>query len=504
MKTAVHRSTGPGRRSGRGLLAAAALAVSTALVLSACSPSTEPTDDTSSVRIGIEGAGFSFAPTSQDRLATSMVYDFLVTQDESGYHPRAATLTYNEGNTVLTIELNEGLTFADDTPIDAEVVRANILWAKDNGAFFGAIESVEVTGDLTLEVTQSAADKNVMLSMWAMPIVSVDTLENPETYAENPNESGPYLYDEEASTSGATHVFTRNPDYPDAEMFPYDDVTISILEDVTSRVNALKSGQIDVAPIGSATAADAEAAGYTLNQLYSSAAGMILGDRRGDILPPLGDVRVRQAMNMAFDRQAMVDAIFAGYAKPSSQAFAEGTPGYQEDDADAYAYDPEGAMELLADAGYPDGFDLTLPTYEPITGDAEAYIKQALADIGIRVTFEAFNDDTWVPAFSGGEFPIATLGLPFAQAVDVASPDFFWNPWHNDDPEAVALLETINTGTPEEIVSATDALGKLQFDDAWWVIWAHPATIWASVEEVQVTTPQYSDWVTMDVITPAN
>lgn len=501
MNTAVSPRSAP-RGRARRLLAIGAIVASATLALVGCSPTEAPAGD-APLRIGIEGAGFSFAPSSQDRLATSMVYDFLVTQDADGYHPRAATLTYNEGNTVLTIKLNEGLTFSDGTAIDADVIKADILWSKDNGAFFGAIEDVAVIDDLTLEVTQSAADKNVMLSMWAMPIVSIDTLENPEKYAENPNESGPYLYDEAASTSGATHVFTRNPDYTNPDLFAYDAVTISILEDVTSRVNALKSGQIDVAPIGSATAADAEAAGFALNQLYSSAAGMILGDRRGEIVPALGDVRVRQAMNMAFDREAMVDSIFAGYAKPSSQAFAEGTPGYQEDEADAYAYDPEGAKALLAEAGYPDGFDLTLPTYEPITGDAEAYIKQALGDIGIRVSFEPFNDDTWVPAFSGGDYPIATLGLPFAQAVDVASPDFFWNPWHNDDPDAVALLKTINTGTPEEIVEATDALGKIELDDAWWVIWAHPATIWASIDSVQVTTPQYSDWVTMDVIQPA-
>ncbi len=497
-------NTAPPSRSGtrRRFTALAAIAAAAALVLSACSPTAEPAGD-NAIRIGIEGSGFSFAPSTQDRLASSMVYDFLVTQDAEGYHPRAADLTYNDGNTVLTIALKEGLTFADGSPIDAELIKSLILWNKDAGAFFSAIEDVEVIDDLTVEVTQSRADKNVMLSMWAMPIVSQDTIDNPDQYAENPNESGPYLYDEDASTSGATHVFTRNPDYWNAEMFPYDDVTISILEDVTSRVNALKSGQIDVAPIGPATAADAEAAGFTLNQLYSNAAGMIIGDRRGDILPPLGDVRVRQALNMAFDRDAMVASIYAGYAKPSSQAFAEGTPGYQEDEADAYAYDPEGAKALLAEAGYPDGFDLTLPTYEPITGDTEAYIMQALADIGVRVTYEPYNDDTFVAGFAGGQLPIATLGLPFAQAVDVASPEFFWNPWKNDDPEAVALLETINTGTPEQVIEATDALGKIELDDAWWVIWAHPALIWATVDGVQVTTPQYSDWVTMDVITPA-
>lgn len=498
--------TRPFRRRA-GVLAVGALVASAALLLSGCSPTSSPAASekkTSAITVGVGESTFSFSPSTVDRMATSLVYDFLFTQDKDGYHPRAGTPLYNTGNTVLTIKLRKGLKFSDKTPINADVIKANILWGKDNGAFFSAITDVKVIDDLTVEVDQSHADKNVMLSLFAMPIVTKETLANPKNFASAPVESGPYLFNKKGSTTGATYKFTRNPKYWDAKDFSYDNVTVKLLADETSRINALKSGQIDVAPVAASTAADAKGSGFKLNELYSSAAGMILGDRSGKILKPLGDVRVRQAMSMAFDRDAMVKSIYAGFAKPSNSAFNIDAPGYQKDEADKYAYDPKGAKELLAQAGYPNGFDLTLPTYQPLTGNVEAYIKQALGDIGIKVKYVQFNDDTWVGGFSGGQYPIATLGLPFAQAVDTADPTFFWNPWHNNDPAAVNALKQINAGTPEEAAQATDALGKIELDDAWWIIWAHPATIWASTKNITVNQPQYADWVTMYEIKPTS
>jgi peptide/nickel transport system substrate-binding protein len=485
-------------------VAATATVVAAVLALSACSPTASTPAATTSVSIGDVNETFSFSPSSQDRLATSLAYDFLFTQDAKGYHPRAATSSYNTGNTVLTITLRKGLKFADGSAIDADVIKANILWSKKNGAFFSAIKDVRTVDTQTVVVDQSRADKNVMLSMFAMPIVSPATLENPDRFAASPNESGPYLLDPKSSTSGSTYRFQRNPKYWGAKSYPYKSVTVKLLADETSRINALKSGQIDAAPIGATTAADAKATGLRINQLYAGTAGMILGDRQGKILKPLGDVRVRRAMNMAFDRKAMVKSIYSGYAEASSQPFQAGTPGYQKNGENTYAYDPAGAKALLRQAGYANGFDLTLPTYTPLTKTTEAYVKQALGDIGIRVTYKAFNDDTWVGAFSGGKYPIANLGLPFAQAVDVADPNFFWNPWHNTDPKAVALLKQINVGSPAQVVGATNALGKIELDDAWWVIWAHPATLYASAKNVQVSQPQYADWVTIREFHPAS
>lgn len=490
------------RRRTRAVILTPAIIAAVAAGLVGCAPASGESD-TGALRVGSAAESISFSPTSQDRLGVGMVYDYLLSQKDGVYSPRAAkSVEYNEGNTVLSIELRDGLTFSDGTPIDAEVIKADILWSKDNGAFFSSIEEVDVTGDLTLEIHQSHADHNVMLSLWAMPIVNVATTQEPESAATKPVESGPYLLDQAKTTTGASYVFERNPDYWDADNYPYDDVTVMMLPDDTSRINALKSGQVDVAPIAATTAAEAKGSGFTINELSAQFAGLILGDRRGDINPALADVRVRQAINMAFDREAVIQSVYAGYGTASSQPFAVGSTGYQKDQKDEYAYDPDGAKALLAEAGYPNGFELTIPTYAPSTRTVEPYLKQAMADIGITLVFDAQSDDTWLPAFSEGTYAAVPMTLPFAQSVDSAGVDFFWNGWHNDDPEAVALLDTINSGTPEEAAEATDALGKKELDEAWFAIYAHPSTIWASKSGIVVDQPQYADWVLISDIVP--
>lgn len=490
----------------RGVRAVAAASATIALVgaVAACS---EPgagdhtADDV--LRVGSASEALSFSPTVQDEFGLAIVFDFLFFQEDGVYSPRAAeSFEYNEGNTVLSITLRDDLRFSDGDPIDAEIIKDNILWSKDNGAFFSSIEEVVVHDDLNLEVRQSEPDRNVMLSLFAMAIWNTNATDDPDTFATSPDESGPYLLVEEESTSGATYTFERNPDYWDPESFAYDDVTVTMLPDDTSRLNALKSGQVDVAPIAGTTGAEAEQSGLTVNELSASFMGLILGDREGEISEPIGDVRVRQAISMAFDREAMVNAVYDGYAIPNAQPYLEGMSGYQEDQEDIYAYDPERAKELLGEAGYEDGFDLTIPSHAPQTQQIERYIRQALADIGIRVTFDAQSDDTWLPAYSGGEYAVVPMGLPAAQTVDSASPEFFWNPWQNDDPAATELLDQINSGTPEEAAAATEELGKLQLEEAWFAVYAHPSILWASKDGIEVAQPQYADWVRLYDIRP--
>lgn len=496
-----------GRRSRYGALTAIFTAVGLAGTVVACSPSVDDGDAAAgdALRVGSASEALSFSPAGQDAFGLHMVYDYLLDQEDGVYSPRAAeSVEYNEGNTVLTITLKEGLTFSDGTPIDADVIKANILWGKDNGAFFSAIEEVVVLDELTVEVRQSVPDHNVLLSLWAMPITTIETTEDPDSFASSPVESGPYLLVEEETTSGATYTFERNPDYWDPEGYPYDDVTITMLPDDTSRLNALKSGQIDVAPIATTTGAEAEQSGFTLNEFSANFDGLILGDRSGEISAPIGDLRVRQAISMAFDREAMVDAVYDGYAIPSSQPYPEGAPGYQDDQADAYTFNPERARQLLAEAGYPDGFQLTMPSYTPMSGRVEPYITQALADIGIDVTFDAQSDDSWLPAYSGGEYAVVPMSLPMVQSIDSASPEFFWNPWGNDDADATDLLDQINAGTPEEAAAATDALGQLQLENAWFAVFAHQSILWASAEGIVVDEPQYADWVRPGDIRPTD
>ncbi|MGO4431394.1 ABC transporter substrate-binding protein, partial [Streptomyces sp. MCAF7] len=91
-------------------------------------------------------------------------------------------------------------------------------------------------------------------------------------------------------------------------------------------------------------------------------ATLVLGDRSGDVLEPLGDLRVRKAINMAFDRTKMVKRLLRGSGRPTEQIFNPKGPGHDPALDQTYAYDPAAAKRLLAEAGYPNGFSVTMPS----------------------------------------------------------------------------------------------------------------------------------------------
>ena len=141
---------------------------------------------------------------------------------------------------------------------------------------------------------------------------------------------------------------------------------------------------------------------------------------------PFLDLRVRQAANMAINREAIIDNVLTGTEKPS---FGPGPPaiGYaipQEIKDEIYfGYNPEQAKQLLADAGYPDGFDITLhivTDYQPIVGTLALIVKQDLEAVGIRTTIKEYLSAK-LAGFEHEVFPdksgAAALGHAFANAV---------------------------------------------------------------------------------------
>src|SRR5690606_25612412 len=120
------------------------------------------------------------------------------------------------------------------------------------------------------------------------------------------------------------------------------------IADSLQRANALKAGEIDATLLDAPQVADVEAAGFHLDSApnYQFFHLQLNRTRAG-----LDDVRVRQALNYAIDRQALVDGLFFGLADPAYQPYPAGSPGHVAALDDVYPYDPDRARELLAEAG---------------------------------------------------------------------------------------------------------------------------------------------------------
>lgn len=207
--------------------------------------------------------------------------------------------------------------------------------------------------------------------------------------------AGPYTYDAANSTSGSTYTVVKNPKYYDQSQYPYDKIVFKVMTDVTARLNALQTGQVNAAALNGPTAKAAEGAGLTLLRTLTSWNGIIIADRLGKVIPALGNVKVRQAINMAFDRAAMVTATLQGEGVVSNQIFPPESEAYRSDLKDVYPYDIDKAKALMAEAGFADGFTCDIPLVEGFTPFNAIVISQ-LKKLNITVTEKKLEDLTGV------------------------------------------------------------------------------------------------------------
>jgi len=459
--------------------------------LAACGPT--PAAEDTVLRIGI--ADPVVVSNYDPRLPTfyggdygnQAVFDALFYRDATTVSPRVATeWSISEDGLTVSVTLRDDVQFTDGTSLDAAAVKANLeaFKAPEAGSSGGlsALAEVEVTGDYSVDLILSRPDRGLL------PFIADLSLLRPEdltaaTPPEVPVGSGPYVVDVDATTAGVEYTYTRNPDYWEPERYPYDTIVVSALPDDVARLNALKSDQIDFAPIGTSYAAEAEASGLTVKASPDGWTGLVFEDRDGDVLAPIGDLRVRQAISMAFDRQAILDTIDL-YGIPSNQVFAEGTPEYVADLESMYPYDPEKAKELLAEAGYPDGFDLTLAGFVGWSG-YQPVVTQSLGDIGIRVTFEERQFEELWADYQAGAYPVVMISAPAAYTFPwFIQPDGLFTGNRHPDATVSALLETINGPDDEASAEASQELGTYILENALITPVGHAAPAAASTPSV--------------------
>ncbi|MWV60769.1 ABC transporter substrate-binding protein [Rathayibacter sp. VKM Ac-2754] len=465
-----------------GVIAAVA-----ALALTGCAPgggggSAAPTDLTLATSFDFQSFDPGELTTGGEAPQYWMpVYDTLLTSEPDGtLSPGLATSwTYDETNTELTLELRDDVTFTDGSAFDAEAVKANIEHAAaGSGADkwrSASISEVEVVSPTEVVFTLAQPDPFLLtnLAFSAGAIGAPDALENADI-ALNPVGSGPYTLDTAATTVGSSFVYAKNPDYWDAEAWPYERITLTVIADVTARVNAVKSGQADGAWIDQATSTGFDDARFALYSDPVDWVGINIADRDGTTQPALADVRVRQAIAMAFDRQAILDSIDGGAGTVTEQMWSEGTAAYDPAIEGTYPYDPDRAKELLAEAGYPDGFAVEMADFS-FRAKYQPIVQKYLAAIGITVTYVPINPANLFQEFANPRFTlqIASVGggADSWDNLTTVLPDGFFNPFHTSTPELESIVEQIRSTSDAEQVSAYQAANRYVTDNAWVAPW---------------------------------
>lgn len=422
------------------------------------------------------------------------VYDSLlhITADLEIEPWLASEFAYNDDFTELTLTLRDDVVFSDGEAFDAEAAKANLEHFKggtgQNSVTLGAVEAIEVTGDHELVLDLSSPDpallRNLALvsGMQASPASLGD-----EALKTAPVGSGPYVLDSTATVSGSQYTYARNADYWNTEAFPFDEIVIKPLTDLTARLNALKSGEIDAALGDAKSMAEAEGSGLTVQTMQGDWQGVFIVDRDGTKVPALADPLVRQAINYAVDADGILEAVRLGEGESTTQIFNPTSQAYDAALDSEYEFNPEKAKELLAEAGYPDGFTVTMPDFAGFA-DIQTIAYQQLTDVGITVQTQPVAADQVISALLSGEFPMFLFSWGSSNSwqdiLKLVQPTAPWNMYGNSTPELDALIaEAQTTGTDE----AFQAVSEYLVDEAWFAPWYVQNNVYISSPDVAVT-----------------
>jgi peptide/nickel transport system substrate-binding protein len=194
---------------------------------------------------------------------------------------------------------------------------------------------------------------------------------------------------------GNKYVLVKNDKSPDASKYAFTKVIFSVVLDPQARANALVSGQADVAMLTSSTVDFAKSKGVGASQIGGTVNTMISFDKTGKTAPAFAEEKVRQAIQYAINRQALVDALHKGDI-PAWNALPKDSAGFTKDLETKFAYNPDKAKSLLAEAGYPNGFEFTIIAGAQTQTDLQA-IQKDLAAVGItmNVKMAASTDEAF-------------------------------------------------------------------------------------------------------------
>lgn len=371
-----------------------------------------------------------YADLSETNSLLSHIYEHLVTQDaHMNPQPQLATSWKRLSQTQWEFKLREGVKFHDGSPLTAQDVIYSIERIRDflkppSGGYRSytqAIKSVTAPDPLTVVIETTSDIPTLPLMMTPIFIMphKADGFATTEALnaAAKPVGTGPYTF--ESWQSGETLNLVRNEAYWGAAP-AWSNVRFRVIESPAARVAALTTGDVDVADyIPARDVAGLEQRGVKVESTAAARSNFLQFDLDRDKLPgvtdktgkeignPFKDKRVRQALTMASDRAFIADKILLGYGTAAAQIFPPGLAGTSAN-LKVTPPDYEGAKALLAQAGFPDGFNVVLAgPGGRYPGDSESLqsIAQNWARIGVNVQPVVSPFSVYTTKRSNGDYP---------------------------------------------------------------------------------------------------
>src|SRR4051812_23912734 len=381
----------------------AAVAALAAASLAACGGASGSTSASASDTVTV-ALNADAAPNGYDPLLYSQgqyqffgaLYDALFITDKDGKAQPDLVKDFSNSadNTQTTLHLRDDITFTDGKKLDSSVVKANLdrrsdtdLAAYGQIAPGGASEITDVSAPdaqtvvITWKAPQATPENN--LTDTAGTIVGPDGVANPDSLLTEPDGSGAYELNDGKTTKASTYTLDKKSDAHDADTWSYDHIVFKVILDAQSLANAVVSGQADVAGILDSSVLDLVQSKQSTVKVGGTIVGFPVWDKTGANVPAFADPNVRLALSYAIDRDTIVKTLHPG-AKATAQLFPSDAAGFDPSLNETYAYDKDKAKQLLAGAGYPDGFSFQITIGGQPTDDLLAVQKQ-WSEIGVTL-----------------------------------------------------------------------------------------------------------------------
>ena len=348
--------------------------------------------------------------------------------------------------------LQQNVRFHDGTVMDAEDVRFSLNRARADDStnaqknLFASISNVEIIDKYQIRITLAEANGQFLFNLaWGDAVIVAP--ESIATIRTQPIGTGAFVM--KRWQKGDRIILERNLDYwgPPALL---EQVTFRFIADRSAAFAAIMAGDVDAFP------------GYpapeTLSQFQDDPRFRIVaGSTEGETIlainnaaPPLNNLKVRQAIAHAIDRKAIIDGVMFGYGTPIGSHFAPHHPDYLDLTASSQ-HDPEKAKALLGEAGYGDGFDLTLklppPSYARRGGEL---IQAQLAAIGINARIETLEWAQWLEeVFRGKNYDLTIISHTEPFDIGIYGRDDYYFQYAN--PAFDAVIDALGkTSKPDE------------------------------------------------------
>jgi glutathione transport system substrate-binding protein len=414
----------------------------------------------------------------------------------------AESYAANEEATEFIIKLRHNISFHDGAPFNAQAVKTSFDRARNpenhlkRSSLYSPIDHIDVVDDYTVKITLKdpfgAFINNLAHQAFA--------ISSPKAIAQygkdldrHPVGTGPYKF---VSWQTDTFKAVKNENYWKPGVPKVDSITIRSVPESGSRLAMLQAGEaqfIYPLPTEMARAIEKNPTIDVVDTKSIFANYVALNNMR----KPFDDVRVRQALNYAVDKNAMVKVVFNGYAEPLDSVLPARLSGYVSQGA-PWPYDPAKAKQLLADAGFPNGFESTLwGGNATLTQRAMQFLQQQFGAVGVKVQVEPLEagvatsriwsvktpeEATTLMHYTGWSASTgdADWGLRPLLGGKAAFPPVLFNTAYYDNPQVNKDIQAgLTTADPSKRAAAYKDAQAVIWKDAPWVFLVSPDIIYA-------------------------